>query len=90
MPHTVITQDLFGYADILAVKPGHPTLAIQVTSAANFAARCKKVKASEAARICTQCGWTIEVHGWRQLKGQPWSPMIVTFGPETWSQDETK
>lgn len=71
--------DLFGFIDVLAVKPplsrgykwavGGDTLAIQATTGANAAARVTKIKALPEARTWLECGHRIEVHGWRLLKG---------------------
>jgi hypothetical protein len=39
IPGAGIRRDLFGFADILALKVGEPILAIQSTSAGNVAAK---------------------------------------------------
>ena len=41
-PHKRIRQDLFGFIDIIAIRPGE-TLAVQTTSRSNMAARVRKI-----------------------------------------------
>ncbi len=43
-PYAKIRQDLFGFIDLLAIKPGEPVIAIQATSTSNVSARIKKIK----------------------------------------------
>ena len=40
-PHSRTRADLFGFADVLAVRAGAPVLAVQATSAGNHAARVR-------------------------------------------------
>lgn len=63
--HTGRTRDLFGVADILALRPGQ-TLAVQTTTAANVAARVTKVQASPWLPVMLAAGWTFRCHGWRE------------------------
>ena len=65
------THDLFGIFDILAVGP-QGTLAVQVTSASNTAARIRKIADSDAIGDVREAGWTVEVHGWRKNKSNRW------------------
>jgi hypothetical protein len=58
--------DLFGFIDILAVKPGFRTMGIQTTTSANAAARVAKIRASKEFPILVESGWRIIVHGWRK------------------------
>ena len=62
-------KDLFGFVDIVAVKPGE-VLFVQTTSASNVSSRLKKIDGIEAAKICLVAGVIIHVHGWRKLKGR--------------------
>lgn len=64
------SSDLFGVFDILAVGNGE-TVAVQVTSRSNIAARVKKMTAAEdIMAACREAGWRILVHGWDKYKGQ--------------------
>ena len=60
--------DCFGFADILAAKPGEKPLLIQTTSGANLAARRNKIMDIPEARIWCNSGGAIEIQGWRKLK----------------------
>lgn len=57
------TVDLFGFADILAVKDGK-TLAVQTTTTGNLPARLKKMEENTVLPVCKCAGWKIEAHGW--------------------------
>lgn len=65
-PHASIRQDLFGFVDVLAIKPGE-TLAVQTTSATNVSARIKKIAESPYIGAVRDAGWTIRVHGWGKV-----------------------
>lgn len=65
-----VRQDLFGFADLVALVPGRGIVAIQVTSGTNVAARVAKIYDSAEARQWLECGGVIEVHGWRQVVAQ--------------------
>lgn len=69
--HARVRQDLFGFVDILALREGE-TLAIQTTTASNFAARRKKVLAHENLDAVISAGWQVVVHGWRKNKAGKW------------------
>jgi len=64
-PHARIRQDLFGIIDVLAVR-GIQTLALQVTSGSNMAARMKKLTGSKAANRVIYAGWILEVWAYRK------------------------
>lgn len=65
----IVTRDLFGIIDLLAVRD-EVTLAVQVTTASNVAARRKKLQASDALSRVLAAGWRIELHGWVKRKGR--------------------
>lgn len=66
IPRTNIKQDLFGFADLVACKPGvQPTL-VQVTSNDHVADRRKKILASHKAMVALMSGFRIVVHGWEK------------------------
>lgn len=66
--HTKTRKDLFGFGDIIAIKPGC-ILLVQVTSGSNGAARVTKIvnECGEAAQAWLAAGGEIEVHSWREL-----------------------
>lgn len=66
-PHARIRQDLFGFADLIAMKPGHTPRLIQVTSG-GWTDRIKKILGLELAAQALDAGFEIHVHGWRKLK----------------------
>lgn len=59
-----IRQDLFGFIDLLAIRKGE-TLAVQVT-ASGVSARLKKIMDHPNLPVVRDCGWKIEIHGWRK------------------------
>lgn len=78
VPLISIRSDLFGFADILAVRPGQDDniparVFIQVTSAANHAARRKKILGSAEAKLVLLSGFRILVQSWRKVSNR-WQP----------------
>lgn len=67
--YTRTRRDLFGFADLLAIKPGE-IVAVQTTSGSHTADRVKKIKttAGDNAKAWLKAGGKIVVHGWRKLK----------------------
>ena len=63
-PFARIRKDLWGWADLLAIKRGE-VLAVQVTSE-GVANRVAKVTASETLGRVREAGIRVEVHGWRK------------------------
>ncbi len=70
-PVTKITNDLFGFIDILAIR-GDETLAVQTTSGSNVSARVKKIAESEHVGRVREAGWGIHVHGWAKRANGRW------------------
>lgn len=66
-PFARVRHDLFGFADIIAIKPGDRLL-VQTTSGSNVAARIAKIGDNELAQVAREAGFGIHVHGWRKLK----------------------
>ena len=66
-PHTRTRKDLWGFADILAIRR-HEVLAVQVTSVGNMSSRIKKIAESDLVGFVREAGIGIEVHGWRKYK----------------------
>lgn len=56
-------HDLFGCIDLLAIGNGE-TVAVQVTSKSNLAARRHKIEEAEAYPEMLRSGWRIVLHGW--------------------------
>lgn len=71
IPKTFIKRDLFGIVDVLGIREGE-TLAVQVTSGSNVAARLTKISESEAIADIRKAGWTVHVHGWRKGANGRW------------------
>ena len=70
-PHAQVRQDLFGFIDVLAVRRDE-TLAVQATSAANVAARVRKIADNPNINSVREAGWRIVVHGWAK-EGRRWT-----------------
>jgi hypothetical protein len=66
IPKTFIKRDLFGFLDLIAIKPGEPVLGVQVTSGSNVSARVQKINELEASAIWREVA-RLEVHGWRKV-----------------------
>jgi hypothetical protein len=60
-----IRQDLFGFADVLAVRQGE-TLAVQCTTVSNQSARLDKLRGMDTVKDCIRAGWRVEVWGWHK------------------------
>ena len=81
-PHARIRQDLFGFADLLAIKPNMAPLLAQVTST-GWQSRIDKILDEPLALLALRSGFRIEVHGWRKLKVKRggkavrWTPKII-------------
>lgn len=92
--HCNIRQDLFGFADLIAMRGGAGIIAVQATSdqnGANANKRIAKILAEPRAKIWLQLGGRIMVFGWRKLSRgmvrEKWVPKIIEitlkeFAPE--------
>lgn len=69
-PHSRTRSDLFGFADVLAVRAGAPVLAVQATSASNHSARVRKAQALPQLRTWLSAGCAFEVWSWAKRKGR--------------------
>lgn len=74
-PHAHVRQDLFGFVDVLGLKPGE-TIAIQATSYSNMSARVKKIASHKNIEMVREAGWKIEVWGWHKPENR-WKLRIV-------------
>lgn len=63
VPGARTTRDLFGFIDLLAIKPGE-TLAVQVTTTSHQANRIAKIASHPNVAAVREAGWAIHVHGW--------------------------
>jgi len=64
--------DLFGVLDIVALHPAEKTLGVQCTSGPNVASRIAKLQAHKNLPILWECGWRVEVWGWRKNAAGRW------------------
>jgi hypothetical protein len=81
-----VRKDLWGFVDLLAMKSGHPILAIQTTSGSHVADRIKKIRGIPHYKTWLECGCRIQVIGWRKVcrrradgsrtKQKYWEPII--------------
>ena len=63
--HARIRQDLFGFADLLALR-GAEIMLVQVTSGSNVAARVRKITEHENLPRVREANMRVVVHGWRK------------------------
>jgi hypothetical protein len=69
IPHTFITRDAFGFADVLAMSPTRGIMLVQVTGGtgvSNFNVRVEKVKAEPRHAIWLASGGRIQIHSWQR------------------------
>jgi hypothetical protein len=77
-----IRQDLFGFADLLAMRPGDKPQLIQVTTT-GIASRIEKIMNEPRALTALLSGFEIYGHGWRKIKvkrggkAMKWEPRII-------------
>ena len=71
-PFARIRQDLWGFADLLAIRRNE-VLAVQVTTRSNVNARICKIAAAESVERVREAGVRIEVHGWAKNKAGRWA-----------------
>lgn len=63
-----IRQDLFGFIDIVAMKPGHQILAVQCTTGAHHPEHKAKILAEPRALIWLKAGGRIDLVSWAKHK----------------------
>lgn len=79
-------NDLFGFVDFLAVSPEQGTLALQVTTSSNRAARKKKIlEHRKEVEILLRAGWRVAVLSWKK-KGRSWVPDLLEINHEMLSK----
>lgn len=77
-----IRQDLFGFADLIAVKEGCPIMAVQTTSYSNTSARVKKIRSIPESEVWLKAGGVISIHGWKSEphgKVKKWSVRVIDY-----------
>jgi hypothetical protein len=66
-PHAKVRQDLFGFANLIAIK-GTETLAVQTTTGSNLTHRLEKIRSSPSAtQWLVSPHRQIAIHGWRKI-----------------------
>lgn len=74
-----IRQDLFGFIDIVAIRPGE-ILAVQACAGASHAARRDKIIAEPKSAQWLAAGGLIEIWSWRKAgergKRKLWTPRV--------------
>lgn len=68
----IVTRDLFGFGDLIAIRPGVTRL-VQTTTSDHLANRIAKIRASEYLAAVRAAGWEIEAHGWLNSKRHGWT-----------------
>lgn len=86
-PFVGIRQDLFGFMDILALKPGHRIRAINATTASEIGRHIEKYRENAALRYWLKSIGQphFELWAWRRLKSTEegkrveWRPRVFAF-----------
>jgi hypothetical protein len=82
IPRCFRAIDLFGFADLAAIRGDRPgVLAVQTTTTAHQADRLAKAVALPALRVWLAAGNALEIHGWR--KGRRSGAWELTRRPVT-------
>ncbi len=85
-----IRQDLFGFADVIAFRPGQPgSVLVQTTSGSNVAARRDKILALPVARDWLRAGNWIRLDGWAK-RGARGKRKVWTLRKEYLALDQFK
>lgn len=71
IPGANIRKDLYGFGDLLAIKPNQ-ILMVQTTTASNMSARINKIADHENVGRVRDAGIMIHVHGWHQDDKKKW------------------
>ena len=67
IPHTFITRDFFGFADLICCSPTRGIMAVQVTGGGNGPARIEKIRQEPRAAIWLASGGRIQVWSWEKV-----------------------
>lgn len=97
-PYAKVRHDLFGFVDVVAMRPGTGLLAVQATSGANVAARLDKLASEPRTAVWLRSGGLLEVWGWRKTgprgKRKTWAVrqvngMLTPMGRVIWQEAST-
>lgn len=79
--HANVRQDLFGFADLIAVAAHRDPqrILIQTTTEPNRSSRLAKMRGLPEVRRCIQAGVSVELWTWRKLAGK-WRLRRSTLG----------
>jgi hypothetical protein len=82
-PWAKVRQDLYGIADLLAVRPNE-TVAIQTTTYPHMMERVEKILASPNRVRLLDAGWHIIVHGWKapNKSTRTWTLRSIDIGAQ--------
>jgi hypothetical protein len=70
-----VRRDLFGFIDVVAIKPGE-IIGVQVTTSSNLAARLRKSQALPNLAAWLAAGGKFQAHGWAKRGGR-WHCRVV-------------
>lgn len=76
IPGTNISKDLFGIADLVALR-GRDVMLVQVTSSTNVAHRVHKIAQCPHLYVIREANIGIVVHGWRRNARGEWTLRVV-------------
>lgn len=80
-PHARVRLDVFGFGDVLAIRPDCYPILIQTTTASHVSARAKKIAelCNDAARAWLGVDCAIEIWGWRKsVKERRWICLVYS------------
>ena len=77
IPHTFITRDFLGFADLIAVSPSRGIMAVQVTGGGNGPSRITKTRNEPRHAIWLASGGRIQIHDWRKRAKQTQRECVV-------------
>lgn len=76
--HIRRSRDLYGFIDIVSLRPETPgVLGVQTTSANNLSTRIKKAEALPYYWKWLACENDVEFHGWKKSPKGTWEPRLV-------------
>jgi len=71
VPHSPVRKDLFGFGDLLAIRPNE-VLVVQVTNTKHQADRIDKIANHSNVAAVREAGIGIHVHGWKKNAKGRW------------------
>lgn len=73
-------NDLFGFVDVLCLRPGE-VVGVQTTSYSNISARIKKIREHENFKTVCDAGIRVVCHGWHKVNNR-WKVREVWIDPQ--------